>query len=90
MSPAAKPEPSMVLNALAAIVASAILAGITWLITQSIDSGKHLVKIDTLLEMQSMQVPKLVEDKLAELRNRINLNEERINELDRSRNKAVK
>lgn len=66
-----KPESSnMVLNALAGIVAMALLSGVTWLISQSIDSGKHLVKIDTLLEIQSNQVPKLVEDKLAEIRQR--------------------
>lgn len=77
-------------NAVLAFIGAGLLAGIGWIMGQNIDAGKHLVKIDTLLEMQATQVPKLVEDKLAELRQRINLNEERINELERTRPRAVK
>lgn len=77
-------------NAMLGFFGAALLAGIGWILGQNIDAGKHLVKIDTLLEMQANQVPKLVEDKLAELRQRINLNEERINELERNRAKAPK
>lgn len=65
-----KPDSGIFLNTVAGVIAAALLTGVGWLISQSIDSGKHLVKIDTLMEMQSNQVPKIVEEKLAEIRQR--------------------
>lgn len=68
------------------ILLTALLSSITWVISQNVDTGKHLVKIDTLLEMQGNQVPRVVEEKFEELRARINMNEQRLNNLD-DRNK---
>lgn len=71
-------------NVIIGCVLTAVLAfmGIEFdrISSQNIETGKHLVKIDTLLEIAATQVPTVVEGKFSELRIRLNQQEVRLNQ----------
>jgi len=81
-------------NTIVGVMLSAIMAGIVWMITETNDAGKHLAKIDVVLGQQdrilqdiyqkSGSIPPRVEDKLEELRNRMNNQDTRIAEMDKN------
>lgn len=79
-------------NTVLGVVLTALLAGVVWIITSTQDHGNHLARLDTVM-LQNADilkdihnrlgiVPMEVEGKLAELRNRMNLQESRINTID--------
>lgn len=80
-------------STIAGVLLTAILAGISYQISDSKDQGIHLAKIDTVLEnqanimkeikSQSSEIPAPVEEKLSEIRERLNLHEQRINKLEK-------
>lgn len=80
-------------NTIVGVVGAAILAGIGTLLATNSEYGRHLAKIDVVMEqnhdiLKSLSdkanvVPPIVENEMRELRDRMNLHEDRINQMER-------
>lgn len=79
-------------NTVVGVALAALLSGVGVVISQGVDHGEHLAKIDTVLSNQAIMmselktagntVPPIVETKLEEIRGRLNLQEQRINNVE--------
>lgn len=80
-------------NTIVGVVGAALLAGIGTLLATNSEYGRHLAKIDVVMEqnhdiLKSLSdkanvVPPIVENEMRELRDRMNLHEDRINQMER-------
>lgn len=82
-------------NTLIGVVGAATLTGIGVILSNNTDYGRHLAKIDTVLEQnhellkhledKTSIIPPVVESEIRELRDRLNLHEDRINQIERKK-----
>lgn len=80
-------------NTAVGVISAALLAGVGTLLATNSEYGRHLAKIDVVMEqnhdiLKSLSdkanvVPPIVENEMRELRDRLNLHEDRINQIER-------
>lgn len=80
-------------NTAVGVISAALLAGVGTLLATNSEYGRHLAKIDVVMEQnhdilknlsdKANIVPPIVENEMRELRDRLNLHEDRINQIER-------